>query len=58
VSSIGPAGSGGVSLPAPVQSALNALSKVDQELTETIIAIASGQKARNPGLGMLVDLSV
>lgn len=59
MSEIGSVGaSGGVSLPANVQSLLNTLVETEQELIETITAVATGQKASNPGLGLVVDTSV
>ncbi|MSP87456.1 MAG: hypothetical protein EXQ92_01390 [Alphaproteobacteria bacterium] len=59
MSGIGSIGStGSVGLPANVQSLLNTLVKTEQELIETITAVATGQKASNPGLGLVVDISV
>lgn len=59
MSEIGSVGaSGGVSLPAKVQPLLNVLLKTERELIETITAVATGQKADNPGLGLVVDISV
>ena len=59
MSGIGSIGwTGSVSLPANVQSLLNTLVKTEQELIETITAVATGQKASNAGLGAIVDISV
>jgi hypothetical protein len=59
MSEIGSVGaSGGVSLPANVQSLLNVLLKTEQDMIDTITAVATGQKADNPGIGLVVDLSV
>ena len=49
---------GGVSLPTNAQSLLDVLVKTEQDVVATITAIATGQKADNPGLGLVVDLSV
>jgi len=60
MSSISSAGSSNphVALTPNVQAALNALLKVNAGLLETMVAVSTGQKASNPGLGVLVDLSV
>jgi hypothetical protein len=59
MSGIGSIGSSAsVSLPTNVQSLLNILVKTEQELIETITAVATGQKASNLGLGSIVDISV
>lgn len=57
MSGIGSIGAtGGVSLSSNVQSLLNTILKTEQELIAALTA--TGQKASNPGLGTIVDISV